>query len=101
MSTQQESPVSKVQSTSLLSTPWPFWIGLLSQVSKNDDEKTLLFSNFGLPEKNFCKFEASSSPRICNIFDITKTIYLVSERSEQFFAGSFSDLTPIRTTNWD
>ena len=26
----------------MLSTPWPFWTGILSQVSKNDDEKTLL-----------------------------------------------------------
>ena len=34
--------MSKMHSTSLLSTPWPFWTGILSQVSKNDDEKTLL-----------------------------------------------------------
>ena len=35
-STQQSSPMSKMQ-TSLLSTPWPFWTGILSQVIKNDD----------------------------------------------------------------
>ena len=34
--------MSKMHSTSLLSTPWSFWTGILSQVSKNDDEKTLL-----------------------------------------------------------
>ena len=34
--------MSKIHSTSLLSTPWPFWTGILSQVSKNDDEKKLL-----------------------------------------------------------
>ena len=34
--------MSKMHSTSLLSTPWPFWTGIFSQVSKNDDEKTLL-----------------------------------------------------------
>ena len=34
--------MSKMHSTSLFSTPWPFWTGILSQVSKNDDEKTLL-----------------------------------------------------------
>jgi hypothetical protein len=34
--------MSKMHSTSQLSTPWPFWTGILSQVSKNDDEKTLL-----------------------------------------------------------
>ena len=34
--------MSKMHSTSLLSTPWPFWTGILSQVSKNDGEKTLL-----------------------------------------------------------
>ena len=32
----------KMHSISLLSTPWSFWTGILSQVSKNDDEKTLL-----------------------------------------------------------
>ena len=31
-----------MHSTSLLSILWPFWTGILSQVSKNDDEKTLL-----------------------------------------------------------
>ena len=36
------STLSKMLSTSLISTPWPFRTGLLSQVSKNDDEKTLL-----------------------------------------------------------
>ena len=35
--------MSKMQSTSLLSTPWPFWIGVLFRVSKNDHEKMLLF----------------------------------------------------------
>ena len=34
--------MSKMYSTSLISTPWPFWTVTLSQVSKNDDEKTLL-----------------------------------------------------------
>jgi len=34
--------MSRMHSTCLLSTPWPFWTGILSQVSKNDDEKTLL-----------------------------------------------------------
>jgi hypothetical protein len=34
--------MSKIHSNSLLSTPWPFWTGISSQVSKNDDEKTLL-----------------------------------------------------------
>ena len=34
--------MSKMHSTSLLSTLWPFWNGILSHVSKNDDEKTLL-----------------------------------------------------------
>ena len=33
--------MSKMHSTSLLSTPWPFWTGILSQVSKNDDEKNV------------------------------------------------------------
>ena len=33
-----------VKSTSLISTPSPFRTGLLSQVSKNDDEKTLFLS---------------------------------------------------------
>ena len=36
--------MSKMHSTSLFSTPWPFWTGISSQVNKNDDEKTL----FGL-----------------------------------------------------
>ena len=27
---------------SLPSTPWAFWTGILSKVSKNDDEKTLV-----------------------------------------------------------
>ena len=41
--------MSKIHSTSPLSTPWPFWTGILSQVSKNDDEKTLLLkSNLAL-----------------------------------------------------
>ena len=38
--------MSKMHSTSLLSNPCPFWTGMLSQESKNDDEKpekTLLF----------------------------------------------------------
>jgi hypothetical protein len=34
--------MSKMHSTSLLSTPWPFWTGILYQVSKDYDEKTLL-----------------------------------------------------------
>jgi hypothetical protein len=34
--------MSKMHSTSLLSTQWPFWAGTLSKVSKNDDEKALL-----------------------------------------------------------
>ena len=42
LSTEQASPMSKIHSPSLLSTPWPCWTGILSQVSKNDDEKTLL-----------------------------------------------------------
>ena len=32
----------KMHSTILLSTHLPFWTGILSHVSKNDDEKTLL-----------------------------------------------------------
>ena len=36
------SQMSKMYSTSLLGTPWTFWTGILSQVSKNDDEETLL-----------------------------------------------------------
>ena len=34
--------MSKMHSTSMLNTPWPSWTGILSQVSKNDDEKMLL-----------------------------------------------------------
>ena len=34
--------MSKIISTGLFSTPWPFWTGISSQVSKNVDEKTLL-----------------------------------------------------------
>ena len=41
-STEKASSMSKMHSISLLSTPWPFWTGILSQVSKNDDEKMLL-----------------------------------------------------------
>ena len=39
--------MSKMQSTILFSTPWPFWTGILSQVSKNDDDKMLLLKIFG------------------------------------------------------
>ena len=38
--TQQASPITKIHS---ISTPWPFWTGILSQVSKNDDEKNHCF----------------------------------------------------------
>ena len=41
-STEQASTMSKMLSTSMLSTPWPFWTCILSQVSKNIDEKTML-----------------------------------------------------------
>ena len=43
--------MSKMHSTSLLSTPWPFWTDILSQVSKNDDEKTLLLKVIWLYSK--------------------------------------------------
>jgi len=33
--------MSKMHSTSLFSTPWPFWTGIPSQASKNDDEKNV------------------------------------------------------------
>ena len=42
LSTEKASLVSKTHSTSLPSTPWSSWTGVLSQVSKNDDEKTML-----------------------------------------------------------
>ena len=46
---------------SLLSIPWPFWTGILSQVSKNDDEKTLLLkSNLALAIK-YSKSEKQNS----------------------------------------
>ena len=32
----------EMHSTSLLNTPWPFWTGISSQVSKNDDKKRFL-----------------------------------------------------------
>ena len=31
----------EMHSTSLLSTPWPFWTGILPQVNKNYDEKNV------------------------------------------------------------
>ena len=51
--------MSKIHSTSLLSTPWPFWTGILSQVSKNDDEKNVAsYSNLALTSELFrCVFE--------------------------------------------
>jgi hypothetical protein len=45
LSIQQSSPMSRMHSPSLFSAPWPFWTGILSQVSKSDDEKTLLLFN--------------------------------------------------------
>ena len=52
--------MSKIHSTSLLSTPWPFLTGILSHVSKNDDEKTLLLKVIWPQSKQFI--------RILNIF---------------------------------
>ena len=43
-----------MHSTSLFSTPWPFWTGILSQVSKNDDEKNVAsYSNLALTSELF------------------------------------------------
>ena len=54
--------MSKMHSTSLLSTPWPFWTGILSQVSKNDDEKRFFLKNLALG------FESSFNDITFNIF---------------------------------
>ena len=63
LSTEQASPLSKIHTTSLLSTPWPFWTGMLSQVSKNYDEKTLLLGVIWLYWQFFywCSFQTYTS----------------------------------------
>ena len=49
-STQQASTMSEMHETSLLSTPWSFWICSLLQVSKNDDKNVACWNNLALPE---------------------------------------------------
>ena len=43
--------MSKMHSASLLSTPWPFWTGILSQVRKNVASR----SNLALRKQKFAQ----------------------------------------------
>jgi len=71
LSNEQASPQSKIHNTSLLSTPWPIWTAILSQVTKNDDEKTLLFRVIWLYVKKNqerMRTELSLEDKISNLF---------------------------------
>ena len=73
----------KIHSPSLLSIPWPFWTGILYQVSKNNDEKTLLLRVIWLQcgHANHDTYTKAKTFKVKkeNQFEITMSLFAVTK----------------------